>query len=133
MKKPGIKKQLHPQTGLKYLLAALISFIAAVILMVIIRKYVLDSNLRDYGANWYLPSFFFMMSLSFLILSIGRLRRYAVLILTGLIAGAALQEILQYFQPVNNFDVRDLIATVAGGMTVLVMFLIGGRKKHDDT
>mgnify|MGYP000103174736 CR=1 FL=1 len=133
MKKTGMKKQPYSPTGLKYLLAALLCFIAAVILIVIIRKFVLDANLRDCGANWYLPSFFFMTGLSFLILSIGRLRRYAVLILTGLIAGAALQEISQYFQPVNNFDLRDLIATVAGGTTVLAIFLLSRRKKHDDT
>lgn len=125
------KQKKHPflkNVDPGYLIAAITSLALGLLELVYFRKESLMHHINDFGASWYLPNFFYMVSLGLFVLALKKLKKYRPGLLPGLIIGAVLHEVWQYFGPENKFDVRDLVATLSGGMLVLTIYLLKRKK-----
>lgn len=112
-----------------YLIAAFVALCLGLLELVYFRQKSLMYRINDFGTSWYLPNFFYMSSLGFFVLALKKIKPFRLAILFGLIIGAVLHEIWQYLGPENKFDIRDLAATLSGGILVLIIYLLKPKEK----
>jgi hypothetical protein len=86
------------------------------------RDYVNLNGINDFGFAGSLPSYFYVAGFSLLLLM--RPTKFPKLIISIVTFASILFEIKQYFSS-GNLDMKDILASIAGGLTgILVLKLI---------
>ena len=98
--------------GLIGLLAVLLGFIGKAFY----REYVIANRINEHGIAGFLPSYFYVIGFSLLLLL--RPTRYPVLLITAVTLASVLFELYQWDQS-GNFDLYDILASIAGGLTAI--------------
>jgi hypothetical protein len=91
------------------------------------RDYILSNSINDWGIAWFLPSYFYVVGFSLLLLI--KPTKYSVLIISIVTLASILFEIKQYFST-NFFDVKDILASIAGGLTAFAVLKIVERNNQ---
>ena len=109
--------------GLPGLSAVVIGFVSKVFY----RDYVNSNAIKDYGIAGFLPSYFYVLGFSLLLLIPPT--RFPKLVIYIVTIASILYEVKQYLSG-GIFDVKDTIASIAGGVTaVVVMKIIEGDNR----
>lgn len=109
--------------GLFGLLAVVIGFVCKVFY----RDYVNSNGINDHGIAGFLPSYFYVLGFSLLLLI--RPTRFPKLVISIVTVASILYEIKQYSSE-GIFDVKDALASIVGGVTaVLVVKFIETNNK----
>ena len=100
--------------GLLGLSAVVIGFVSKVFY----RDYVNSNAIKDYGIAGFLPSYFYVLGFSLLLLI--RPTRFPKLVIYIVTVASILYEIKQYVTG-GIFDVKDTLASIGGGVTALLV------------
>lgn len=89
----------------------------------VIREYIYDNNVNDYGVFGSLPSFFYIVGLIFLIIAIFKvnIENRGIGLIVCVTLGALVYEVEQLFSS-RVFDIKDVIATVVGAIISLILY-----------
>jgi len=98
--------------GLLGLLAVLLGFVGKAFY----REYIIDNRIDDYGIAAFLPSYFYVIGFSLLLLL--RLTKYPVLVVITVTLASVFYELYQWEQS-GSFDLLDIMASMAGGLTAI--------------
>ena len=98
--------------GIIGLLAVILGFLSKTIY----RDYINLNKINDYGVAGSLPSYFYVVGFTLLLLIVT--------------LGSLLFEIKQW-NSTGKLDVKDILASVAGGLTVLLLLKLV-KKRHED-
>jgi hypothetical protein len=96
----------------------LVSVILGFLAKGIYREYIYAQGLNDKVIEGFLPSYFYVLGFSQLLLI--RPTRYPWLIISIIMLASVLFEVYQ-FNSTHFLDVADMIASVAGGLTSLIL------------
>jgi len=106
-------------------LFGLIGFIAIIIGFLgktYYRDYVNSTGINDYGIAGFLPSYFYVLGFSLLLLI--KPTKFPKSVISIVTIASILFEIKQYIST-DKFDLKDILASIAGGLTgILVLKLI---------
>lgn len=100
--------------GLTGFCATLIGFAAKAFY----RNYILSNSISDFGIQGFLPSYFYVMGFSLLLLV--KPTKFPSLVIFTVALASVLFEIKQFIAN-RNFDWKDTLASIAGGLTALVV------------
>jgi hypothetical protein len=100
--------------GIIGLLAVILGFLSKTIY----RDYINLNEINDYGAAGSLPSYFYVVGFTLLLLI--KPNKYPKVLVLIVTLGSVLFEIKQWNSTVK-LDAKDILASVAGGLTVLVI------------
>lgn len=90
------------------------------------RNYININKIDDYGVAGFLPSYFYVVGFSLLLLiRPTKIPKTIVLIVT---AASILFELKQW-KSSGNFDLQDILASIAGGLTAILVFKVIEKKK----
>lgn len=92
------------------------------------RDFVNSKGIIDYGLAGFLPSFFYVAGFSLLLLI--RPTKYKILTVSIVTFASILFEVYQFLST-NIIDTGDIIASVAGGITSIVLMKLIERKSLD--
>ena len=84
------------------------------------RPHIAANNMEDYGIAGFLPSYFYVIGFSLLLLV--RPNRYPLLLIALVALASVLFELYQWEQS-GNFDLYDTLASIAGGFTAVWIVL----------
>ncbi|MGB5667514.1 MAG: VanZ family protein [Maribacter sp.] len=107
--------------GLIGLLAVIIGFISKAFY----RDYININKINDFGIAEFLPSYFYVMGFSLLLLI--RPTRFPKLIISIVTFASILFELKQYISS-GIFDINDMLASIAGGISAILLLRINGKK-----
>ena len=100
--------------GLIGLLAVVIGFLSKTIY----RDFVNLNGINDYGIAGFLPSYFYVLGFALLLLI--RPTKYTKLIVLIITLASILFELKQW-KSTGKFDLNDILASIAGGITVILI------------
>jgi hypothetical protein len=109
-----------------YGLIGLLFTIAGFLGKTVYRDFVNVNRISDYGFAGFLPSYFYVLGFSLLLLI--RPTRYPKLIISFVTVASILFEIKQWVST-QIFDLNDIIASIAGGITAVLILKLIERKK----
>lgn len=109
--------------GIIGLLATILGFLGKAFY----RDYILSNSINDWGIAWFLPSYFYVIGFSLLLLV--KQTKYPLLIIFIVTMASILFETKQYFST-NFFDVKDILASIAGGLTAIIILKIVERNNY---
>jgi MFS family permease len=89
------------------------------------REYVHSHKISDFGLNGYLPSYFYVLGFSLLLLI--RPTKQPKLVIAIVAAASICYEIMQYISS-GRLDFPDILASVGGGLTAILILTIVERK-----
>jgi glucan phosphoethanolaminetransferase (alkaline phosphatase superfamily) len=107
--------------GLIGLLAVIIGFISKAFY----RDYININEINDFGIAEFLPSYFYVLGFSLLLLI--RPTRFPKLIILIVTFASILFELKQYVSS-GIFDINDMLASIAGGISAIFLLRINGKK-----
>ena len=107
--------------GLIGLLAVIIGFISKAFY----RDYININEINDFGIAEFLPSYFYVVGFSLLLLI--RPTRFPKLIILIVTFASILFELKQYVSS-GIFDINDMLASIAGGISAILLLRINGKK-----
>jgi hypothetical protein len=90
----------------------------------IYRDFIYINNINDYGIAGFLPSYLYVAGFSLLLLM--RPMRQPAILISIVTFASVLYEVKQ-FSSSGLFDLRDAIASVAGGVTAFIIFRLIGH------
>lgn len=93
------------------------SVVIGFICKVFYRNYINSNGINDYGIGGFLPSYFYVLGLSLLLLI--RPTRFPKLVIWIVTVASILYEIKQYITG-GIFDVKDALASIMGGITAVL-------------
>ena len=106
-------------------LVGLISVIFGFIGKSFYREYVKLNEINDFGIAGFLPSYFYVLGFSLLLLILPtKIPKTIILVVTS---ASILFEIKQYFST-GILDVKDILASIAGGLTSILICRLIDRK-----
>lgn len=91
------------------------------------RGYILSNSINDWGIARFLPSYFYVVGFSLLLLI--KPTKYPLLIIFIVTLASILFETKQYFST-NFLDVKDILASIAGGVTAFIVLKIVERNNE---
>ena len=109
-----------------YGLIGLLFIIAGFLGKTVYRDFVNVNRINDYGFAGFLPSYFYVLGFSLLLLI--RPTSYPKLIISIVTLASILFEIKQWLST-QFFDLNDIIASIAGGITAILILKLIERKK----
>ena len=87
------------------------------------RNFIYINEIDDYGLAGYLPSYFYVLGFSLLLLIRPTKHPKAIILIAT--AASILFELKQW-NSTGNFDLKDILASIGGGLTaILVLKIIG--------
>jgi hypothetical protein len=90
------------------------------------RDYINSNKINDFGISGFLPSYFYVIGFSFLLLmSTSKFPKITFIIVT---TASILYEFIQYVTH-PTLDVKDIIASIAGGLTCFLLWNIIDKMK----
>lgn len=110
--------------GIIGLLAVILGFLSKTIY----RDYINLNKINDYGVAGSLPSYFYVVGFTLLLLI--KPNKYPKILVLIVTLGSLLFEIKQW-NSTGKLDVKDILASVAGGLTVLLLLKLV-KKRHED-
>lgn len=118
----------------KFLIVGIFSTVLGFIAKLPYRKFIYKNNIFDFGLADSLPSFLYIVGIIFIVLSYsknvnGQKVTKSILLMTS---GALLYEFEQLFSNMS-FDVKDVIATILGGMFSLALYKFIEKKYNTKT
>jgi hypothetical protein len=106
-------------------LAGLIAVILGFIGKSFYREYIKLHEINDFGIAGFLPSYFYVLGFSLLLLILpAKFPKTVILVVTS---ASILFELKQYFST-DILDVNDILASVAGGITSILIYRFIDRK-----
>lgn len=100
--------------GIIGLLAVILGFLSKTIY----RDYINLNKINDYGVAGSLPSYFYVVGFTLLLLI--KPTKYPKVLLLIVALGSVLYELMQWGST-GKLDVKDILASIGGGLTVLVL------------
>jgi len=89
------------------------------------RDYIHSNAINDWGIEGFLPSYFYVAGFSLLLLI--KPAKYPVVIISMVTLASVLFEFRQYFST-GFFDLKDVLASIAGGVTAFIILKAVERK-----
>ncbi|WP_297690704.1 hypothetical protein [uncultured Eudoraea sp.] len=109
--------------GIIGLIAVILGFLSKTIY----RDYINLNKINDYGVAGSLPSYFYVVGFTLLLLI--KPNKYPKVLVLIVTLGSVLYELMQW-SSTRKLDVKDILAAIAGGLTVLVILKLV-KKKHE--
>ena len=110
-----------------YGIIGLLSVILGFLSKTIYRDYINLNEINDLGVAGSLPSYFYVVGFTLLLLI--KPNKYPKILVLIVTLGSVLYELMQSGST-GKLDVNDILASIAGGLTVLVL-LIMVKKRHE--
>jgi hypothetical protein len=115
-----------PGKNILYGITGLLSVIFGFLGKTVYRDFIISKNVNDYGIAGFLPSFFYVIGFSLLLLI--RPVRFPVIIIAVVTFASVLFELNQYGST-GQFDIRDTLASIAGGIVAFLTVRFIGKGK----
>ncbi len=99
-------------------ITGLISTIFGFLAKILYRNYITANRIDDYGIAGFLPSYFYVLGFSQLLLI--KPSKNPVLVIAIVTIASVGFEFMQYRHS-NHIDIQDIIASIIGGITSMIM------------
>ncbi len=107
----------------KFITIGLLSSLLGILAKSAYREFIYVNNFVDFGIADSLPSFLFVVGTTFIGLTFieNKKEKKVVGMISFITVGALLYELEQIFTPMS-FDIKDVVATILGGLVSLFLY-----------